>query len=167
MSVDEKQIEGRLSLLYAISLFGQSAAISQLKHLFQTGLGFSSESWTSLYSDITQSDLVNQSADDLVISDNGMVVLSFFQDRIPKATIEQLDELTKADNALASYEWQSWYDNRHEMLHVMQLRDHKRILNLQLQMKVDEATAFQDLDFEPDESLLEQLKQLLLLKKET
>lgn len=167
MAVDEKQIEGRLSLLYAISLFGQSASILQLKHLFQDGLGFSPNDWDYLYHDITQSDLVNQPGDDLVISDNGMVVLSFFQDRIPRETIERLDEITRQANALAAYEWQNWYDTRHEMYHVMQLKDHKRILSLQFHLTPEEASEFDDLELEPDETFLEQLKQLMLTKKET
>jgi len=52
MRVEEKQIEGRLSLLYAISLFGQSAAISRLKHLFQAGLDLSEADWEALLEDI-------------------------------------------------------------------------------------------------------------------
>lgn len=158
----EKQIEGRLSLLYAISLFGQSAPISRLKQLFQTGLGYSDQAWEVLLQDIRQSELVNQPEGELVISDNGMVVLSFFQDRIPAETIQRLHEMTAQSDAMAAYEWQIWYDARVEMLHIMQLRDHRRILSIQFEVAPEDAAAFTQLEFPDDESILHQLKRFLI-----
>lgn len=162
MTMEEKQIEGRLSLLYAISLFGHSAPISRLKQLFQTGLGYSDQAWDFLLQDIRQSELVNQPEGELVISDNGMVVLSFFQDRIPPETIQRLHEMTAKNDALTTYEWQIWYDARLEMLHIMQLRDHRRILSLQFELSPEDAAAFTQLEFPDDESVLHQLHRFLL-----
>lgn len=167
MMTEEKQIEGRLSLLYAISLSGQSAPISRLKHLFQNGLNRSDEEWENLLHDILQSDLVKKLSDHLIISDNGMVVLSFFQDRIPGTIIEQLDQLTNQSNSLSNYEWQSWYDQRHNILQIMQLKDHQRILGIQLYLTPEEMSAFEDLQFSPNEDFIEALKTLLLTQKET
>lgn len=167
MRVEEKQIEGRLSLLYAISLFGQSAAISRLKHLFQAGLDLSEADWEALLEDILDSDLVKRLSDQLIISDNGMVVLSFFQDRIPPETLRRLSQLTEQASATANYEWQSWYDARHQMLQIMQLRDNQRILGIQLYLTPEDHQAFEDLSFSNNEDFIDALKTLLLTQKET
>lgn len=167
MRVEDKQIEGRLSLLYAISLFGQSASISRLKHLFQTGLDQSEDDWKEMLEDILESDLVKGLSDQLIISDNGMVVLSFFQDRIPPETLQKLNQLTHQEQATASYEWQSWYDARHSVLQIMQLRDNQRILGIQLYLSPDEYQDFQNLSFSPNEDFIDALKTLLQTQKET
>ena len=167
MSVDENQVEGRLSLLYAISLFGQSAAISRLKHLFQTGLDFDDSKWQTMLDDIVDSDLVKRLNDELILSDNGMVVLSFFQDRIDPETISKLDSITAQNDVLTNYEWQSWYDARHHMLQIMQLKDHQRILGIQLYLSPEEYPDFDELSFSNNEDFIDALKILIQKQKET
>lgn len=162
MLAQEQQIELRLSLLYAISLFGQAAAISRLKQLFFSALAFDEVSWQALLGNISDSDLINRVEDRLIISDNGMVALSFFQDRIPQATIDALDQAAALENSLSNYEWQMWYDERHQIFQLMQLKDHQRILGLQLAMTPQEAAQFAELELPDGESLLEALKQFIL-----
>lgn len=167
MSGEEKQIEGRLSVLYAISLFGTSAPLNRLKNLFRDGLGLPESEWLDLLADITESDLIRRLNDDIIMTDNGMVVLSFFQDRIPNQTIERFQELTAQANALTHYEWQSWYDSRHQMFNLMQLKDHLRILHIQFDCPPEEATELLTLSYSPNDQFVEELKQFLKTQKET
>lgn len=130
-------VKNRLAILYAISLLGKSAPLRQIEEIFTEHLAINTERFEAMLEDISSSDLLRviekNKGRELLITENGLVVLSFFQDKLETSVREAIEEaMTEEDLLGVDYEWESWYEKRTGMLHVMLLEDNKKIMSLQL-----------------------------------
>lgn len=161
MKPGEKQIENRLSILYAIQKLGKVASLDLIQSLFLDGFNLSQMEWQEMLNDITGSQLVINNQKDLFLSDNGMVVMSFFQDRLPIETVKLIDQWVEKNKSATLKEWQQWYDEVHQMLHMMLLEDNSRTFHMQL--ACDRAT-YHSMRFDDNDALLEHILTFLVQK---
>lgn len=161
MSPEEKQIENRLSILYAIQQLGKVASLDSLESLFLDAFNLSQSDWQELLHDISGSQLVKNNQKELFLTDNGMVVLSFFQDRLPLERIDQIDAWLSAQQKTTLREWQYWYDDTRQMLHMLLLEDNIRTFQMQLNCPREQ---YEQMDFTDNDLLLEHILTVLTQK---
>lgn len=139
-------VKNRLAILYAISLLGKSAPLHTIRSLFIDSLETNPIEFEEMLADISSTDLlrvIDKSREkELLITENGLVVLSFFQDKLDSSTRVKIEEAVSKEELLgADYEWEHWYEKRTQMFHAMLLEDNKKILSLQLNLEEEDYDA--------------------------
>ncbi|WP_459128624.1 DUF4364 family protein [Guggenheimella bovis] len=157
------QIERRLTILYTIQSLGGKVSREQLKSLFQDTFNVSDDEWQKCETDIFGSDLVifdiNSGNNTLSISDEGLVVMSFFLDRLPEDVRIDIDNAILVSNPEPQESLERFLD-QDGYLHLDYFENHERLVHLMI--KVDPEISERLLSKQKDPLFREDLIRFLL-----